>query len=59
MQKVNCDVINFSKSTYKTNKWRREICYEHNDSDSSCKREDCIILQDHHYTVPSILRLQS
>ena len=42
MPKVNCGVINYSNSTYKLKKWKREICYEHNDFDSSCKREDCI-----------------
>ena len=40
--KKNCAVINCSNSTYKLKKWKKEICYEHNDIDSSCKREDYI-----------------
>ena len=43
MQKLNCAVINCSNSTYKLKKWQQEICYEHNDFDSSCERQDCIL----------------
>ena len=46
MPKVNCAVINCSNSTYKLKKWKQEICYEHNDFDSSCKREHCIHCSD-------------
>ena len=42
MPKENCAVINCSSSTYKLKKWKQEICYEPNDFDSSCKREDRI-----------------
>ena len=58
MLKVNCAVINCSNSAYKVKKWRQEICYEHNDFDSSCKREDCIhcIPAFKLYCFPSILR---
>ena len=42
MPKMNCAVINCSNITYKLKKWKQEICYAHNDFDSSCKREDCI-----------------
>ena len=42
MRKVNFAVINYSNNTYKLTKWKQEICYEHNDFDSSCKQEDCI-----------------
>ena len=41
MRKVHCAVITFSSITYKLKKLKQEICYEHNDFDSSCKREDC------------------
>ena len=58
MLKVNCAVINCSNSTYKLKKWKQEICYERNDFDSSCKREDCIhcIPPFKLYCFPSILR---
>ena len=51
-------VINFSNSMYKLKQWKQEICYEHNDFDSSCKREDCIycIPPLKLYCFPSILR---
>ena len=42
MPKVNCAVTNCSKRTYKLKKWKQEICYKHNDLDSSCKQEYCI-----------------
>ena len=42
MPKLICAVINCSKSTYRLKKWKQEICYEHNDFDSSCKWEYCI-----------------
>ena len=42
MPKVNCAVINCLNSTYKLQRQKQEICYEHNDFDSSCKREDCV-----------------
>ena len=52
MLKVNCAVINCSNSTYKLKKWKHEFCYEHNDFDSSNKREDSFILYHHSsYTV--------
>ena len=58
MPKVNRAVINCSDSTYKLNKWKQKICYEHSDFDSSCKREDCIhcIPPFKSYCFPSILR---
>ena len=40
---MNCAVINCSNITYKLNKWKREICYEHSDFDSSCKRDDTVV----------------
>ena len=40
--KLNCAVINCSNSTCKLKKWKQEICYEHNDFGSRCKRKDCI-----------------
>ena len=57
MSKVNCAVMNCSNSTYKLKKWKQEICYEHNDFDSSCKREDYIhcIPPFELYCFPSIL----
>ena len=42
MPKMNWAVINCSNITYKLKKWKQEICYAHNDFESSCKREDCI-----------------
>ena len=42
MPKVNCAVVNCSNSTYKLKQQKQEICYEHNDFDSSCKWEYCI-----------------
>ena len=58
MPKVDCAVINCSNSTYKLKKWKQEICYEHNDFGSSCKREDCIhcIPPFKLYCFPSIFR---
>ena len=58
MPKLICAVINCSKSTYRLKKWKQEICYEHNDFDSSCKWEDCIhcIPPFKLYCFPSILR---
>ena len=46
------------KYTYKLKKWKQEICYEHNDFDSSCKWVDCIhcIPPFKLYCFPSILR---
>ena len=43
---------------YKLKKWKQEICYERNDFDSCCKREDCIhcIPLFKLYCFPSILR---
>ena len=41
MLKMSCGVINCSNSTHKLKKWKQEICYEHNDFYSTCKREDC------------------
>ena len=57
-KKLSCAVINCSNSIYKLKKWKPEICYEYNDFDSSCKREDCIhcILEFKLYCFPSILR---
>ena len=57
MPKVNCAVINCSNSTYKLKKWK-QVCYEHNGFDSSCKREDYIhcIPPFKLYCFPSILR---
>ena len=57
MPKVNCAVVNCSNSTYKLKKWRQEIFYEHNDFDSSCKRENSIHIPPFKlYCFPSILR---
>ena len=58
MSKVNCAVINCSNRTYKLKKWKQEICYEHDDFDSSCKWEDWIhcIPPFKLYCFPSILR---
>ena len=58
MLTMNCAVINYSNSTYKLKKWKQEICYEHNDFDSSCKQDDCIdcILPFKLYCFPSISR---
>ena len=57
MPKVNCAVMNSSNSTYKLKIWTQEICYEHNDFDSSCKGEGCIhcIAPFKLYCFPSIL----
>ena len=51
-------VLSCYNSTYKVKKWKQEICYEHSDFDSSCKREDCIhcIPPFKLYCFPSILR---
>ena len=58
MPKKNCTVLNCSNSTYKLKKWKQELCYEHDDFGSSCKREDCIhcIPLFKLYYFPSILR---
>ena len=58
MPKVNCAVINCSNSMYKLKKWKHEFCYEHNDFDSSNKREDCIhfIPPFKLYCFPSLMR---
>ena len=37
MPKVNCAVVNCSNSMYKLKQQKQEICYEHNDFDSSSK----------------------
>ena len=55
---MNCAVTNCSNRTYRQKKWKQEICYEHNDFDSSCKWVDCIhcIPPFKLYCFPSILR---
>ena len=61
MSKWNCTIINCPNSTYKVKKWKQGICYENNDFDSSCKREDCIhcIPLFKLYCFPSMLRMQN
>ena len=58
MPKVNFVVINCSNNTCKLKKWKQEIYYEHNEFDSSCKREDCLhcIPTFKLYCFPRILR---
>ena len=50
--------MNCINSTYKLKKWKQEVCCEHNNFDSSCKREYCIhcIPPFKLYCFPSILR---
>ena len=58
MAKVNFAVKNCSNSMYRLKKSKQEICYEDNDFDNSCKREDCnhCIPPFKLYFFPSILR---
>ena len=46
--KATCAKINCTNSTYKLKKMKEELCYEHNDFDSSCKREHYSIV--YHYS---------